>query len=495
MFDRRELLRRSALGMALATGCAGGVLRAAEPEAYELGSKRELFVDRAQVEKITGGARLELHAPQPAEIALKFDAAWDGEFSGYCTVLYDDKAPGKAKYRLYYRGWKPGADAKGSDTRQLACMAESVDGKTFTKPELGLFEFDGSKANNIVWDHPSHNFTPFIDTRPGVPADERYKALQTQRSTTGLGGGLAAYASADGIRWRQLGDKPVITKGAFDSQNLAFWDADHKEYRSYYRIFTAGVVDDKQWKPKGYRAVALATSKDFKTWTDPKQIDLGKTTPEHFYTNATTKYFRAPHYYFMFPKRFVPERSGLEGHRGISDGVFLSSRDGLHFDRTFMQAFIRPGRDSLNWGDRSLMTAYGLVQTGPDEMSVYYSENYRYPSHHVRRGVLRLDGIASLHADGEPGELLTKHFTFAGKKLELNFATSAAGSVRVEIQDEHNKPIAGYELKDAPEIYGDKLAGIYRWKSGDDVSALAGKSIRLRFAVQDADVYSYRFVD
>ncbi|MBN8624496.1 MAG: hypothetical protein J0M17_03305 [Planctomycetes bacterium] len=488
---------RAALFLVAVSSALSTVAAAEKSDVYDQGSRRELFVDRHQIEKLSGGAELRLHRPRPAEIALKFDSPWDGEFSGYCTAIFDEEAK---EFRFYYRGWKPaaegeGRDAKKSDERQVACVAVSKDGITFTKPKLGLVEFAGSKDNNIVWDHPSHNFTPFIDTRPGVSADERYKALQTQRSTNGLGGGLAAYSSADGLKWKLISEKPVITKGAFDSQNLAFWDEAHQEYRSYYRIFSAGVVDDKQWKPSGVRTVALATSKDFKTWSDPTPIDFGKTKPEHFYTNATTTYFRAPHYYFMFPKRFVTGRSGLEGHKGISDGVFLSSRDGLHFDREFPQAFIRPGRDKLNWGDRSMMTAYGILQTGPDEMSVYYSENYRYPSHHIRRGVLRLDGIASLHADAEPGELITKPLKFTGKSLELNYATSAAGSVQVEIQDEAGKPIKGFSLEDAPETYGDKIDERYKWKKGTDVSSLAGKTVRLRFVVRDADVYSYRFVE
>src|SRR5207253_2838729 len=129
-----------------------------------------------------------------------------------------------------------------------------------------------------------------------------------------------------------------------------------------YRIFTDGV-----------RAIAKAESDDFLHWGEPVAIDLGETPREHFYTNATTPYFRAPHYYFAFPKRFVPDRKRLAEHNelGISEGVFLSSRDGLHFDRTFLEAFIRPGRDRLNWGDRSNMTAWGLLQTAPDEMSLY----------------------------------------------------------------------------------------------------------------------------
>ena len=63
---------------------------------------------------------------------------------------------------------------------EVTCYAESVDGIHWTKPKLGLFEVAGSKENNVVlagMAPSSHNFTPLLDTRPGVPPDERYKAL------------------------------------------------------------------------------------------------------------------------------------------------------------------------------------------------------------------------------------------------------------------------------------------------------------------------------
>lgn len=458
-------------------------------EVYDLGSRRELFVDRQQIESTSGSARLRLHSPVPAEIALKFDSPWDGPLSAYVTVFRDGD-----KVRMYYRGWQPN-EPGGEKGNEYACYAESTDGgKTFTKPKLGLFEAGGSKENNIVWGHPSHNFAPFKDERPGVSADERYKAIKSGRK--GQPHGLFALFSADGIHWRQGSDVPLITKGAFDSQNLAFWDAATKQYRSYFRTFTKGVVVDGKYKASGIRAVSLATSADFVTWSEPKTVALlGDAPQEHFYTNATTPYFRAPNYYFMFPKRFVKDRSGREGFSGISDGMFLSSRDGLHFDRTFLEAFIPPGRDPENWGDRSTMPVWGLIQTGPDEMSVYYSQHYRQPTAHVRRGVLRLDGIASLRADGSPGELITKPFTFTGKRLTMNYATSAAGNMQVEIQTADGSSIPGFSLTDAPEAFGDKIDAAYAWKNGADVSSLAGKPVRLRFVLRDADVYSYRFAE
>jgi len=447
-------------------------VRGSEPEVPNIGNKLELFVDAHRIEKLDG-VSLKLHSPKRMGTALKFDKPWEGLASAYVTVFKDNDI-----YRMYYRGW---ADLNKTD---LTCYAESKDGVHWTKPNLGLFEWKGSKENNIVWHKGfgSHNFTPFKDTRPGVPKNQRYKALGSPTVTKERG--LMAFASADGIHWRLLAEKPVLTKGAFDSQNLAFWDTNRKQYVSYFRIFT-----------KGVRAIAYATSDDFIHWSDTKPIELGNAPPEHFYTNATVQYFRAPHYYFTFPKRFARSRKRLPEHKevGISEAVFLSSRDGIHFDRTFMEALIRPGRNRDNWGDRSTMVAWGILQTAPDEMSIYYSQGYRYPSHHLQRGVFRLDGIASVHAEYKAGELVTKPFQFTGNKLVLNYSTSATGSVRIEIQDADGKPIPGFTLKESKELYGDEIAEAYSWKSGSNVSKLAGQTVRLRFVLKDCDVYSYRF--
>jgi hypothetical protein len=433
----------------------------------DIGSRRELFVDRHLIESMKG-VRLVLHEPRRAEIVLKLDAPWEGPTCAYFTVFQDGPL-----YRMYYRGRSVGSD-------EITCYAESKDGIHWTKPELGLIEYEGSTKNNIILKGPgrkgTHNFTPFKDTRPGVPSDQQYKALG--------GGPLYAYTSADAIRWRLLAEQPVLTKGAFDSQNLAFWDPNKKRYVAYYRIFLNKI-----------RAVATAESDDFLKWDEARPIDLGKAAEEHFYTNATLSYFRAPHYYFAFPSRFQPQRKRLADHpvAGISDAVFLTSRDGVRFERTFAEALVRPGPDPKNWGDRSNMVAWGLVPTGPDEMSIYFTQHYRQPTNHLRRGVFRLDGIASASGGAAGGELLTRPLRFTGKRLLLNYATSAAGSIQVELQDAAGKPLPGFSLTDARELFGDSLSEACAWKAGADVGAIAGTAVRLRFVLKDADLFSYRF--
>jgi hypothetical protein len=164
-------------------------------------------------------------------VALRFDAPWEGAFSGYVTVLQDGDL-----FRCYYRG-NPVAGRDGSDN-EVTCYAESRDGIHFTKPVLGLFEVHGARSNNVVLAGQapfSHNFAPFLDTRPGVLATERFKALAGTSER-----GLFGFVSADGLRWRKLRATPLITKGAFDSQNVAFWSASEQCYALYLRTWTGG---------------------------------------------------------------------------------------------------------------------------------------------------------------------------------------------------------------------------------------------------------------
>ena len=146
-----------------------------------------------------------------------------------------------------------------------------------------------------------------------------------------------------------------------------------------------------------------------------------------------------------------------------------------------------------NWHERALYMERGILQTSPTELSLYGMENWRLPSVHIRRFTLRVDGFVSVNAGYRGGEFTTKPITFSGGELEMNYSTSAVGSVRIEIRDAAGKPISGYTLRDCPEVFGDEVDRVVAWKSGADVSAVAGKPIRLRFVMRDADLYSFRF--
>ena len=152
----------------------------------------------------------------------------------------------------------------------------------------------------------------------------------------------------------------------------------------------------------------------------------------------------------MFPSRFASAREpkpGWKHGKGVNDIALLSSRDGLRFDRTFMEAFIRPGLDQGNWHERSLYMERGILETSPTELSLYCMQNWRLPSVHIRRYTLRPDGFVSVHGPYGGGELVTRPLKFSGRELRINFSTSAVGSLRLELQDAQGKPLPGFELE------------------------------------------------
>jgi len=376
----------------------------------------------------------------------------------------------------------------------------------WTRPDLGLFEAGGSTRNNIVLTseaggRATHNLCPFLDPRPDVPPAERYKALG------GLKGNLLAFTSPDGIRWSRISDVPAITVGHFDSQNLAFWDTGEGQYRAYVRDMREG------------RDIRTCTSQDFREWTEPEFLTYSPGRVSHLYTNQVQPYYRAPHILLGFPTRYVerpwlpatdylphPEHRRMRSQRAlregtaVTDGMFMTSRDRQHF-HVWEESFVRPGlwhQDGWFYGDN--YQALGLLETPSDrddripELSLYLSEgSHKTTPTRLRRHTIRLDGFASAASPLRGGEVLTRPLCFTGQKLLINYATGAAGSVRVEVQDEEGKPIQGYAVDDADEMFGDSLEQPVLWRGGTDVGCLESKPVRLRFVLADADLYSFRF--
>jgi hypothetical protein len=466
---------------------------------------------------------LRLHAPQPRETVLVHDAPWEGPGSGYHSIFED-----AGGYRMFYKAYhmdvstgKLRADAHGGH----CCYAESEDGIHWRKPELGLVEFRGSKANNIVLAsgprgalnldaaHPA----VFLDTNPAAGREARYKAFI--RSADRKAHGLIAMGSADGFGWTALREAPVITDGAFDSQNLGFWDGARGQYRAYWRSFTEGVTTGETWKPSGLRAIRTAVSDDFVTWREARDLRYVDSPAEQLYTNQVKPYARAPHLLIGFPTRYTerpwsPSLRALpeEEHRrqrstasmrygtAITEALLMASRDGVLFHR-WNEGFLRPGIErpgTWNYGHQYI--GWHLVETrsalagAPNELSLYASESYwTGNSSEVRRYTLRLDGFVSASAGAGGGELITRPLRFSGGRLRLNFATSAVGLVQVELQKPDGSPLPGFAAADCDEVFGDTVDRAVSWRGSEDVSKLAGTPVRVRFVLRDADLYAYRF--
>lgn len=466
-----------------------------DAESIRIGSRRELFVDDFLVARLTGVA-LTLHSPRPCNVALVHDEPWEGNTCAYHTVFRDGDL-----YRMYYRG-SHFDFARNKGLHQVTCYAESRDGVTWIKPDLGLCEFQGSRHNNIVWTGDgAHCFVPFRDTNPACLPNEKYKAVSCAR------GGLCVYVSPDGLRWSFRSERPVITKEvfAFDSQNLAFWDSLQGCYRTYYRMWrdytgtTTGEVTST-----GARAIMMQTSPDLTTWGTSEWLEYPGAPLEELYTNQIVQYDRAPQFYFGFPKRFMAHRR-LPGNRieGLSDAVFMSSRDGVTF-RRWTEALVRPGPQRERWYSRNNMTAWGIVETAsdlisaPPELSIYLTEAY-YETDvcRLRRFAARTDGFVSIRAPLSGGDLITKPLQFTANpdgetSLLLNVSTSAAGSVRCELQNAAGVPLPGFGMDDCDEFYGDRIEWPMSWHGVTELGHLAGAPVILRFELKDADLYALR---
>lgn len=459
-------------------------------EPLHIGNSRQLFIDHYLIEELNG-SELRLHHPVPEGPVLYFDKPWEGNFSAYCTILKDGPI-----YKAYYRGVRSaGKDGRDEET---TCIALSTDGIHWNKPELGLFEVAGSRENNVILAHEvpvTHNFSPFIDKNPDCKPSEKYKAL----GGTGESG-LIAFTSPDGILWNKVQESPVFTKGKFDSQNVSFWSESENQYVCYFRTWSKVGYN-------GYRSVGRTTSKDFIHWTEPVQMKFGDTPMEHLYTQQTSPYYRAAQIYVAIGARFMPERQVLSEaqaealnvnpkyFKDCSDAIIMTTRGGDSYDRTFMESYIRPGIGLQNWVSRSNYPALNVVQTSDTEMSVYVNENYAQPTAHLKRYSMRIDGFASIHAGYDGGVMTTKPFVFTGRELEINYSTSAAGSVKIELQDEDGKPIPGYEEGNCQEIIGNEIKRMVTWNGNHDVGALAGQVIRMKINVKDGDIFSFKFND
>jgi len=499
---------------ALAVGAWVSFARA-ESAPLVLGNRRELFVDDFLIAQSQNAVFL-LHNPVRRELVLKFDAPWEGSGSDFERIIRVGD-----RIRMYYMATKltVANGTRLSHQPTYACLAESQDGIHWTRPNLGLFEFQGSKQSNIVWSAPKlDNFTPFLDTNPKCLAGERYKA--TSRGEKALYG----FKSADGIHWSRISEQPIITFGWFDTQNNAFWDPVRQQYWCYVRGFHDRNGADTTDTADGIRDIRVSTSADFHTWTQPKFLRFIDSPDEALYTNQVEPYYRAPQIFVGFPTRYV-ERNFTPaamaalpdpGHRqrrmkfsrrfglAVTDGQFMTSRDGYAFHR-WNETFLPPGpqRDN-NWIYGDGYKCLGLLETpsedfgGENELSFYADEGEWKEGRDgdsLRRYTIRIDGFVSLHANQARGEVVTKPIVFSGRTLSLNFATTAAGSIWVQLEDAAGRPLPGFTRNEADEIFGDKLDRTVTWQNRSDVSSLAGQPIRIRLALREADLYSLKFQD
>jgi len=407
---------------------------------------------------------------------------------------------------------------------RILCYAESKDGIHWEKPNLGLWEWQGSRENNIILPNDDFEYvfseaagmSVFIDAAAKSP-DEKYKMFIKMTPVAGKGTDIAgikplprkgqyALCSPDGVHWKLMSDRKV-NPGASDARFSVFWDERIEQYVAYTRV-----------KPP--RMVGRMVSDDFLNWSEetvviaPDEMDKAS-SPDgsarvEFYNGNVSKYTEVPNIYLAIPSMYSHWKSGMS--RAPTDKLtplpatvdvqLITSRDGIHWNRTpGRKPFIRLGSEGTFWS-KMIWPDGKIIRVG-DELWMYFAgldvahnaEQNSMRSNGARsRAVLRLDGFISADAAYTGGELITKPLIFEGSKLQFNVATGAGGTVQVEIQDESGNPIQGFTAEDANEINGNYIRVFASWKGDTDASSLAGQVIRLRFVMRDAKLYSFQFM-
>jgi len=408
------------------------------------GKRVEPFVDEYLVDTLENVTFRKTEPIDRGQV-LSFDQPWENPGSLANTVFDDGKS-----IKIYYRGFPLGTHSDASEL-QTACIAESSDGYKFERTAVNEIEYNGIKQNNIVMmSTHCHNFAPFYDTNPNCPEDERYKAIGGIREI----GGIYLFVSPDGIHWRDPIGKPVITRGDFDSMNTAFWDPYAEVYRCYARFVDSNLITGKV-----VRAIQSCYSTDFIHWSRPECNLYKDGITDQLYTNATRPMPGAEHILVSIPMRFQEERMKFadydgnpHGSKGVSDSVLMTSRDGLHWDRTLRDAWIAGSLSEHEWTQRCFITASGIIERGND-YHIYVEKNYMWEDDGMWLYTVPRLRLMGLHADGDGGRIKTKMLRFEENDIYLNYATSAYGYVKLTLYS-HD----GQVRFESGEIFGNEMS-------------------------------------
>jgi hypothetical protein len=462
---------------------------------------RHLFLDPAFVQEATGAA-LKVNPPRMDTVVIRRDKPWE-EFmiTFYLTVLDDG-----GKLRMWYV-------CRDSKKAPNLAYAESNDGVNWTKPELGLTEYHGSKANNLVG-VGSLEGSVFRDPHPRDES-ERYVYV----STVFKGGGIYRFTSPDGLAWKRDA-RPFLPFEA-DSQNVTFRDPNIGRYVSYLRGWNISkpfglgrkvvrLESDRLDRPSGVvpaaRGKVRPSDPDRDPWIneeiptvlvcddrDPKITDI--------YTNAIQPYPLDPTWYVGFPAFYRHAVNSVHHNDGWTEIEFVGSQDGKTWERYGRGSYIRPGLENSE-------TA-GMVYIGPG-LVVRGDEIWQYGTTYrtthgdaaarekqgdgvIRRYVHRIDGFVSLDFAAEGGHAVCGPVSVTGAAMLLNVDTGALGSVRIGLRTPAGEKIPGFGEDDCDLLRINSTHAEVHWHGGGDLASLRGKDVRVAIEGVRAKLYSLRF--
>ncbi|MBN2456460.1 MAG: hypothetical protein JXB29_08015 [Sedimentisphaerales bacterium] len=515
-----EQKKRALLWVIVTFCCFAGVAEAKAKEPIDVGNRRQLFIDEkfiAEGKNVT----LTMNPAVWTDFAIEGDKPWDEGFIIGSTVIED-----KGRYILYYNAKEAHTySRKGVDT--FSAIAVSKDGIKWEKPSLGLVEYKGSKANNLIPMPEIHQVC--ID--PKAAPEKRWKALCLSRYLmTDARAGVYMYQSSDGLNWK---DPVRILPLWPDGTTQFFYDNRLNRYVAYMRSWNypvwenrpeAKVHDESKW-PHGYlRTVSRVEFDDctkpwpftplkepFHLWGKNKiatpskefpvvlEADLNDPPYTDIYAGVISEYPWAEDTYFAFSSifRHFPDETK---NAGLLDIQLSVSRDGISWKR--FRAPYMSFRLPASQIEGQIYAVVGFIRAADQiyqyaaGMPVPHGHWHKYGIKHtsqISRYTQRADGFISADAAYEGGELTTPAMVFQGRNLLVNIDTGAIGDCRVEILDVKGKSIKGFGLGDCDIIMGNFPNKIVTWQGKNDLSSLVGRPVRLRFVFRAAKLYAFQF--
>jgi hypothetical protein len=480
----------------------------------DVGDRACLFLDDRFVASRSGLART-WHAGEPVpDVALEATEPWEDWPHLFGSVVFD---PVVRRYLMWYQVLNPRVKQDGGN-RYFICLAESTDGKQWTKPKLGLVSFGGDAANNIVRPEEAELPNVFLDPRDPDPA-RRFKMLAWLRP-----GNHTLFGSADGRRWTKLGPgvpspdlMPVDERiTSLADTNVVIYDPLGERYLSAYRTYPRHAHGF--FKGGHRRGVGISVSPRLTEGWSPIRTTLradgaddarvarlaraGDSRPDW-----SEPYILAPFAYGNHYLGLVSLLDYVDGDdltAGAGDLQLAFSHDGLRWMRPERRSSaVRRGPNDEDFPTYAAVTPPVVVD---GRLWQYYTEaNGAHPAKPVARSRIRaaawrIDGFASLSTTGtEAAVLTTQPVTGRGTELSLNAEVGPEGSIVVELLDADGRPLAGRTAAEAVPIRGDATALRAAWNEAGrqtfDLGCARDQPTRLRLTLRNARLYAFRFGD
>ncbi len=418
-----------------------------------------------------------------------------------------------------FRGWGAPFTTSGDPPGQKHFVYfESDDGLSWKRPKLGIVEFNGSRANNIVNIFGTDGGTVFLD--PSAPPAERFKLIaemffpkevideylrrrpqdwdsKVSRQDDGRARGMCGAVSPDGTHWTQF-PKPLVMQ-ITDTQLTAYYDVQLRKYVAYTRTWAAGERSaqfseiKKTWS-SSRRSIGRSESADFRQFPPHEIIlepgpDLLPT--DTLYTNGKTTMPGAPDHHLLFPT--IWRTFGDTTNIGLA-----SSRNGKNWHFLPGSPVFQPG--PFGAFDGGCIFAHPNLLELSDGRFVLPYTGYNVPHKYPRRLWKYAPGymvwpkgrLIALEAPAL-GEFTTAAFMPPGRRLRINALIRRGGRLEVEVAGMNGDPLPGRAFADAKPLFGDLFWTPVAWKGQEDLGFAEGSSIRLRFKLDQAQIYGLEF--